>query len=264
MTPASPDWTELARDAAEAHPGLPADADALREAVARGDDEDAAPPFLGDLLLAELAARGEPAAVRIFTDLLDAVVPVALARSRVPRSWADEIGQRLRTRLLVAEDGRPHVHRYSGRGPLRAWLRVAALRTGLDLLRRQGREQTLEERVMDAAPASADPELRFLRDHYTDQFKQALSVSMAALPERDVRLLKMRILDDLNIDQIGTLHGVHRATAARWLDGAREALGKGVRNHLEKELAVDRDDLDSIFRLIRSRIDLSLDRRLGE
>ncbi len=260
----SPDWSQLAREAAELHPGLPADADALREAVERVREQEPEPSFLGDLLLAELCVRGEADALRVFTELVDAVIPVALARSRVPRSWSDEVGQRLRTRLLVSEDGQPHLLRYVGRGPLRAWLKVAALRTGLDLLRKQGKEQTLEERVMDAAPTSSDPEMRFLRAHYTDQFKQALAASMAALPEQDLRLLKMRILDELNIDEIGALHGVHRATAARWLDSARDALGKGVRQHLERELAVKREDLDSILRLIRSRIDLSLDRRLGE
>ena len=250
--------------ASELHPGLSADAEALRRAVERVGAPDLDALFLGDLLLAELAVAGESTAVRIFTDLSDAVIPVALARSRVPRSWSDEVGQRLRTRLLVAEDGQPHLLRYSGRGPLRAWLKVAALRTGLDLLRRQGKEQTLEERVLSAAPGSDDPELRFLRTHYAAQFKEALDASMATLSDRDRRLLKMRIVDDLNIDEIGTLHGVHRATAARWLEAAREALGKGVRRHLEHELAVKREDLDSVLRLIRSRIDLSLDRRLAE
>jgi len=250
--------------ASELHPGLSADAEALRRAVERVGAPDLDALFLGDLLLAELAVAGESTAVRIFTDLSDAVIPVALARSRVPRSWSDEVGQRLRTRLLVAEDGQPHLLRYSGRGPLRAWLKVAALRTGLDLLRRQGKEQTLEERVLSAAPGSDDPELRFLRTHYAGQFKEALDASMATLSDRDRRLLKMRIVDDLNIDEIGTLHGVHRATAARWLEAAREALGKGVRRHLEHELAVKREDLDSVLRLIRSRIDLSLDRRLAE
>ena len=248
--------------------GLPADAAALRAAVERTQTGEVDVPVealvLGDLLLAELSVRAEPEAVRLFTALVHAVIPVALARSRVPRSWSDEVAQNLQTRLLVARDGQPHLLRYSGRGPLRAWLRVAALRTGLDLLRRQGKERTLEERVLDASPAGNDPELQFLRAHYSEQFKTALGVSLAGLSERDRRLLKLRILNDLNIDEIGTLHGVHRATAARWLESAREALSKGVRSHFERELEVKRDDLDSILRLIRSQIDLSLDRRLGQ
>ncbi len=258
----TPDWISLAQQAAQEHPGLPADAEALRAAVDRSS-EAAGGLFLGDLLLAELAVRSEPEALRIFGRLSDAAIPAALARSRVPSSWSDEVAQRLNTRLLVGGDGEPHLLRYSGRGPLRAWLRVAALRTGLDLLRRQRREQTLEERVFQAAPEAADPELRFLKAHYTDRFKRALGAALETLSERDRRLLKLRILDDLNIDEIGALHGVHRATAARWLEAAREGLGKAVRRQLERELAVDRGDLDSILRLIRSRIDLSLDRRLG-
>jgi RNA polymerase sigma-70 factor (ECF subfamily) len=252
------DWQAIAEQAAASWPGVAADAQALQRAAARVDAE----PVHPDLLLAELAVRGNEAAIATLHRLIDAVVPVALARSRVPSSWRDEVGQRLRTRLLVAEDGQPHLLRYAGRGPLRAWLKVAALRTGLDLLRRQGKEQTLQDAVVGAAVD--DPELEYLRRHYADRFKAALEAALAELPAKDRRLLKLRVLDELNIDEIGALHGVHRATAARWLEAAREGLGRGVRERLEAELAVDREQLDSILRLIRSRLDLSLHRRLAE
>ena len=216
-----------------------------------------------DVALVERCVAGDAAAIAEVQALIEAGVPVALARSRVPRSWADEVAQRVTARLLVASDeDPPRIARYAGRGPLRAWLRITSLRAGLDLMRSQRQEETLEERVLSAGTGGDDPELQFLRQHYTAQFKEALAVAMETLSSRDRRLLKLRILDDLNIDDIGALHGVHRATAARWLDAARVALGAGVRKHLERELKVGKDDLHSILRLIRSQLDLSLHRRL--
>lgn len=217
--------------------------------------------FPDDLDLARSALAGDDDAVRRVHALCAEVVPAALARSRVPSSWSDEIAQRVRTRLLVGET--PRLAGYTGRGPLRAWLKVAALRTGLDLARRGRREETLEERILEATPGEDGPELQYLKAHYQDRFKAAFAAALEDLSDRDRRVLKLRILDGLNIDAIGALHGVHRATAARWIDKAREALGAGVRRRLERELAGDAKELDSILRLIRSRIDLSLQRRLA-
>ena len=54
----------------------------------------------------------------------------------------------------------------------------------------------------------------------------------------------------------GTL--VHRATAARWVAHAREALVGGVRRTLETRFRIGSDELDSLLRLVHSRLELSL------
>lgn len=221
------------------------------------------PDWSDDVRLAQRALAGDHAALQELDAVITEVIPSALARSRVPRSWGDEVAQRVRSKLLVAEEGTlPRLHRYEGRGPLRAWVRVTALRTGIDMLRSQRREETLEDRVLAAKSGISDPEVLYLKQHYATHFREALTASLADLDARDRRLLKLRILDDLNIDAIGALHGVHRATAARWLESAREALGKGVRARLERQLDLGQQDLGSVLRLIRSQLDLSLHRRL--
>jgi hypothetical protein len=88
---------------------------------------------LGDVVLAFGCSRGDAAALRIlerdsFHPGHESLLP--------PRHRADapEVLQLLRHRLLVPdEDGRVRIGEYSGRGALRAWLRVAAVRVALNL-----------------------------------------------------------------------------------------------------------------------------------
>jgi RNA polymerase sigma-70 factor (ECF subfamily) len=51
---------------------------------------------------------------------------------------------------------------------------------------------------------------------------------------------------------------VHRGTAARWLDRCTRALLSATRRTLANRLRVDRADVDSILRLVRSRLEVSI------
>ena len=71
-------------------------------------------------------------------------------------------------------------------------------------------------------------------------------------------MLRLRLLDGLNIDQIGGIYGVHRATVARWIASAREQVLAGTRRELENMLDISDSEFDSLVKLVQSRIDLSI------
>ncbi len=77
-------------------------------------------------------------------------------------------------------------------------------------------------------------------------------------------LLRQRSVDDLSIDQIGALHGVHRATAARWLERARVELALATERALQRRLSASAEDVRSLMRLIASRMDASIHRLLAD
>jgi RNA polymerase sigma-70 factor (ECF subfamily) len=56
---------------------------------------------------------------------------------------------------------------------------------------------------------------------------------------------------------------VHRVTAFRWLEKAKEQLVKGTLELLRQRLKLPADELDSVLRMIRSQIHLSIVRQLG-
>jgi RNA polymerase sigma-70 factor (ECF subfamily) len=70
-------------------------------------------------------------------------------------------------------------------------------------------------------------------------------------------------MEHLGIDAIAALHGVHRSTAARWLQGVRERLGKHIRRSLRERLGPRPRDIESVLRAVDSQLDLSFSRLLG-
>jgi RNA polymerase sigma-70 factor (ECF subfamily) len=69
-------------------------------------------------------------------------------------------------------------------------------------------------------------------------------------------------MDGLNIDAIGVLFGVHRATVARWRSDARTALFEGTRRVFRAELDLSAGEFASVMRLIDSQLEVSLPRLL--
>jgi RNA polymerase sigma-70 factor (ECF subfamily) len=67
----------------------------------------------------------------------------------------------------------------------------------------------------------------------------------------------------LTVDILGRLHGVHRATAARWVEAARASVVRAVRRHLRGTLGLGASELDSIVGLVKSGLDVSLTRLLA-
>ncbi len=99
------------------------------------------------------------------------------------------------------------------------------------------------------------PAQRHLRERYAAELGRAISDAMAALTARQRTLLRLAYVDGLSVDVLGRMYAVHRATAARWLAAAPEALFDESR--LRVEAALDAG-LTSVIRLVQSQIDVSL------
>jgi RNA polymerase sigma-70 factor (ECF subfamily) len=173
-----------------------------------------------------------------------------------------EVKQRILERVLVSAAGAPRIARFSGRGDLRSWVRVMAVREAIGLTRRARRERPLDddddEALLHAFVTPADAKLEYMKSRYLDEFKQAFSAALRGLSARDQTLLRQHVVDGLSVDQLGALYHVHRSTAARNLQRARHAVLIATRARLEARLAVEPGELDSILRLIRSRLEVTL------
>ena len=180
----------------------------------------------------------------------------ALARS-FDRGLAEDAAAKLRDRLfLVGTDEIPRLGSYSGRGDLRAWLRAAAVRTAIDLMRARRTIPVAPQDLDDAA--AFDPILAGVKQRYRDEFRTAFGQAAQLLTDRERTLLRYKFVDDLSIDEIGTLYRVHRATVARWLAAIRETLFEGTRTRLMGVLEIDEVEVDSVLRLIDSQLEASI------
>jgi RNA polymerase sigma-70 factor (ECF subfamily) len=218
---------------------------------------------LEDLALALAAALGEPNAVAEIERTIIEPLPRTLSRLRPKPELVDELRQELREKLLVGpSDGRPKLLEYKGRGPLGAWARVIALRAAYDQARASQPESKKEsDDALDGLIAAGDdPELAELRRRYSAELRDAFRAAARRLDAEERAVLRSQAIDGLTIDQIGALYQVHRATAARWVQQAKASLLSALREELAKRLGEGHDACDSVVALVRSRIDLSLER----
>ena len=98
---------------------------------------------------------------------------------------------------------------------------------------------------------------------YANEFKASFADALKQLGPREQTLLRYHHVDGLNIDEIGAIYRVHRVTAFRWIEKAKEQLVKATLDHLRARLKLPSAELDSVLRMIRSQIHLSLVRHLG-
>jgi RNA polymerase sigma-70 factor (ECF subfamily) len=142
-------------------------------------------------------------------------------------------------------------------------LRVAAARTALNLRRKDHRVDVGDERLLRELCPDDDPELCALKDQHRAAFKSALEDALASLGAQERNVLRMHLLHALSIDAIGTTYQVHRATAARWLTTIREKLDTETRRLLRERKGLTDPEVDSLVRMVESRIDVSFRRVLG-
>ena len=261
----------------------------LAARVATPDAAGVAALKVADLYLACACALGHPRALGLFEQHYLSEVPSYVGQIDRGSEFSDEVRQQLSERLLVTHDpanpGAPRkIADYTGRGPLGGWLRVAAVRIGLNVKRSQkpmplARDAEQPERVADAAAdamgggggrgpgmnaPSPDPELDYLKLRYRNELREAFALTLASLDGEARAVLKMHYLDGLNIDEIGASFRVHRSTVARWLASAREKILEETRKLLSSRLKIGRAEAESVIHLVQSQLDVSIYRYLGK
>ncbi|HEU5058650.1 MAG TPA: hypothetical protein VFU21_19085 [Kofleriaceae bacterium] len=243
-----------------AWPGVAVDEAAFAaHLAAHGEAE---PQHAADLYLAFGCARGDRAAVAGFLREMVPHIEAAVLGLGADPAQVDEVRAQLVDALLVGE--RPGIATYAGRGQLRSWVRSIAVRMGMRQLGRiRARAGAGGDEALAALAADADdPEIEHLKSLYGDAFRAAFAAALAALTARQRNLLRQHYLDELTVDQLGALYRVHRATAARWVAAAREALFEDTRRRMIEALGLAPGDYDSLLRLLHSQLDLSIQRHL--
>jgi RNA polymerase sigma-70 factor (ECF subfamily) len=118
-------------------------------------------------------------------------------------------------------------------------------------------EQPIDS-LLEHIEISYAPELVMLRERYGEAISASLRAAIEALEDRARAVLKYSIVFGWSIDKIGKLYGAHRATAARWLNAARELLGDNIRKEVAERCKIEPSEVDSIVRQVQSQIDVSL------
>jgi RNA polymerase sigma-70 factor (ECF subfamily) len=219
---------------------------------------------LADLYLARACACRDPKALAVFEATLWPDIYAALRRVRLPDHLRQDVLQDLRVALFVHKDiSEGRIFQYRGRGSLRGWLRAAALREAWRVAKKYDRELVLDDMVLTSVAAlDRDPVIGRFAETCRTGLKQALAAALAQLTAEDRILIRQYYRDGLTVDELAALYRIHRTTASRRVRKARDDLSESILADLARRLKIDEDDVRSVLRLVRSQLELSLDRLL--
>jgi RNA polymerase sigma-70 factor (ECF subfamily) len=222
--------------------------------------------FAADLYLACACTAADPAALAELDRQFITPLVGYLARRDALATFGDDIKQMVRERLLVAGEGMPRIAMYAGQGPLKTWLRMAAVRVAIGI--RRTTERSRADRLVGAAepPDTAAPDIegKLLKARYGDDFRAALEDTLARLPKREGSVLRLHYLEGMTGDQIAALYRVSRRTVHRWLTDGQSRILEGMRRRLRRRLALSTAQMDTLLRLLRTEMTAGVQRLAGK
>jgi RNA polymerase sigma-70 factor (ECF subfamily) len=261
----SPGLADLLTVAAERWPTLKVDPESfirfLAAKIARGE---VTPEVLRklhttDLYLAFACKNADRKALALFDKHFLSDLPRHIAHL-ISQGGVDEVCQLMRERLFGTQGAK--IADYTGRGPLGAWLRVAAIRTTLNLLAAEKRHHPKENPPGRTPLPLGDPELDTVRAEHGRYFRRAFEDSTAALSEEERSVLRMHFLEGMTVREIGRLFQVDGSTVSRWIDRSRKRLLADTRALLGQRLRLADEEVESLMGIAKDDFALSLSRIL--
>jgi RNA polymerase sigma-70 factor (ECF subfamily) len=248
------------RDAATAWPSIHLNAGVFEAHVrARGEPEELE---LEDLYLACACLHGDARALQLFDAQVLPRIDAVVRRYDASDTFVDEVRQTLREKLFLPP---PRIAEYQGQGPLVAWLRAAAARTALNLMRPEKRAALVETDALEVLPfAAPDPDLQLLRGRHRSTFRAAFQKALEALPVRERTALKLNALDGVSLEKIGAMYGKDKSTVSRWLAHAQDTLLEETKANLKAALGLESAEVESLVAALKSQLASSLVHLLSE
>lgn len=261
-------WLERAiTEARAAWPGIDVSATAFVRHLERHASRDVSLDTLhvSDVYLAVACSQGSSQAIAAFETAYAAEM-AAVARRVSSTVDVDDVVQGLRELLFVGRDGPPKLEDFSGRGELRSWLRVVVSRATLNAATRSPRDRPADDDqgLIDVAGAAESAEVLYFRLHYEAEVKLAIPAALALLSVHERLLLRQHYIDQLTLEELGRVHGIHVATVKRRLASARAALTTALRATLAARLNLSPSELRSVLTMVQSRLHVTMRRLLPD
>lgn len=225
----------------------------------RALDVDLIDRFGLDLYLACACANGDQHAMAILEEQYFASEIDAPCR-RTNVVTPEEMRQRVRTKLFVGPS--PRIAAFGGRSSLRSWLRAVVSRLVIDAAReRPAREVPADDDAFSKVVGQGDdPDRRLVKETYQEALEAAFVQAASGLDPRMKNILRYALAEGLTIDQIGAIYGVHRVTAHRWIQQAKELLAEQIRAGMMARLRMSASEYSSVVRLVMSQFDVTMAR----
>jgi RNA polymerase sigma-70 factor (ECF subfamily) len=234
-------------DAQRAWPGVALTQGAFDDHLRRVGWIDALPQYVSELYLCCACLQLDAQAWRHFEARYVSFIAHGVRKVCCDPHEVEEAVQVVRDKLGMGP--RPKLASYTGRGPLGAWLQVVAVRTMLDRVRKTQAAAKIAAPLSDSTPSlESSIEGKLDRARFAGALGTSLKDALRSLSARERGVLRLHYVDGCNIDAIGGIYGVHRATVARWLANMRERLRGQIRASLSPRIALTDSELGDVTR----------------
>jgi RNA polymerase sigma-70 factor, ECF subfamily len=215
-------------------------------------------PGSAELVLTFACLSGDTQALSELDRRYLARVPQWVARVDASPDFGGEVRQMLAEKLLVGSDGRPRLADFTGKGSLEGWLRVAALRTALNLRRGQALVMSAEQIDARRALAASDHELKLIATQHREHFRDAFRDAFAALTPRARHVVRLHFVDGLTLQKIANMHQVNVSTVWRWIGTAHADLARRIKEQLRQRAGLSESQVDQLVHTVQQQLDVSL------
>jgi RNA polymerase sigma-70 factor (ECF subfamily) len=219
-----------------------------------------------ELALCFTCLSGSQRALLELEKVFVAAAGAALGRLGLSHHAQEEAMQRARAKLLAGgANAEPKLAQYSGQGSLGGWIRVVVVRTALNAQRSERRLAPRNDDVLATrlAEDARDPELDIIKARYSQTLADAVSAAFRRLTSEQRNLLRMYVIDGLTLAELGRMRSVDASTISRWLARIRAKLLEEARNHLMEEHAMHASECESLMRVVRSGLHVTIERLLA-
>ena len=200
-----------------------------------------------DVYLACACTQRRPAAFEALERTILADVPKAIRRVDPSPDFVADVAGDLRVSLLDGGDDGSPLSRYRGRGPLRSFVMVLAMRRAIDRKRRQ-REVLTDPADLHEGGADHASFARVDAGDLRAAFAAALRQELEALSPRDRNILRLHVVEGVPVEVVARMYNVHRATVARWITQAKHAVFVETRASIERRFDVSPATFESFAR----------------
>jgi RNA polymerase sigma-70 factor, ECF subfamily len=243
--------------------GLPVDSEAfLRYSMKRRVALSTLSKEIGaDFYLAFACSHQLASSIETFHRMYGGRIAAIGRRFGESQSFADELLQRVFEKLFVprSEQEEPGIAQYRAEAPLSAWVNTVARRIAFRQVKSARPERLLDDELLAQEISDVcDQELLLLREQHRDVVRDALACALRRMPAREQRFLKMNLVAGVSMDRIGKIYGISQSSVSRKIQRAILNVISEAKAEACEKLRISTGEVDSIFKLIQSCIDLTL------
>jgi len=202
-----------------------------------------------DLYLVAALEGGDNRAWEVFHTTYRPHVMQALGRLIRDSREREEMAEEVLASLFMPREGACGIplNTYSGKGGLKGWVQVTAVRRVYRNTRDRRRENWVRQGKEPQGPAHLDPGARVGNQEILDALRTAVPRALQGLEQEDRTLLRMRYQRGFQLKDLGKLYDLDKSTLSKRLKALAGKLRQAIFEQLRVDQQFETTDIEGVW-----------------